>query len=339
MTARLATFAVACGLASGPAAWAGCELHAVASLPIKEIGGRMFVPGQIGDQRVDFMIDPATHTTLLQAAARRFGISPDNMHELDRPAILGDEAGETVLPGTDQPVPTRLAVEHLMLHVGGSVADLGGPDAVVVLGLDMLAGYDVEFDPARKTMTLFQNKGCQGAWLGYWDKNAARAEMLANIEHHPNVEFYNSYNYPNVTLRMSVDGREFKAALDPALAETELSFTAAHDLGAQREGDPIGYERDLVRGHEEPLWSHQFAKAQLGGEAIPTPTFKLRGFKGGAGAAVRRGSSEDMALGADFFLSHRVLISYSQHKVYFTYAGTRLFLGATPETPAAISAR
>jgi hypothetical protein len=47
----------------------------------------------------------------------------------------------------------------------------------------------------------------------------------------------------------------------------------------------------------------------------------------------------DMLLGADFFLSHHILISNSQHKLYFTYNGGPVFdltMGAAaPPPPAA----
>ena len=45
-----------------------------------------------------------------------------------------------------------------------------------------------------------------------------------------------------------------------------------------------------------------------------------------------------MLLGADFFRSHRVLVSHSQHKMYFTYVGGPVFsferrARAAPEVP------
>jgi hypothetical protein len=39
-----------------------------------------------------------------------------------------------------------------------------------------------------------------------------------------------------------------------------------------------------------------------------------------------------MLLGADFFLSHRILISDSQKKVYFTYNGGPVFNVGKPVT-------
>jgi hypothetical protein len=36
----------------------------------------------------------------------------------------------------------------------------------------------------------------------------------------------------------------------------------------------------------------------------------------------------DMLLGSDFLRAHRVLVARSQRKMYFTYAGGTVFLGA-----------
>jgi hypothetical protein len=45
------------------------------------------------------------------------------------------------------------------------------------------------------------------------------------------------------------------------------------------------------------------------------------------GSLVPRGFEDlpPMLLGADFLLAHRVLVSHSQRKVYFTYAGGPVF--------------
>jgi hypothetical protein len=143
-----------------------------------------------GSRWVDFLVDLATRTTLLQSAARRFGISPDNRRSLDRVAVLGDGQTPVTLAGTGQHVPSQLAVHDLPLRVRGTVPDLGGPDAVAVPGMDLLGSFDVEFDPAHKVLNLFKSAGCKKALLAYWDKQASRVEMLADIyDHHINETF------------------------------------------------------------------------------------------------------------------------------------------------------
>ena len=48
----------------------------------------------------------------------------------------------------------------------------------------------------------------------------------------------------------------------------------------------------------------------------------------------------DMLLGADFFLSHRIYVANSQHKLYFTYNGGPVFnLGAKPKGAQTVDAK
>jgi tetratricopeptide (TPR) repeat protein len=62
-------------------------------------------------------------------------------------------------------------------------------------------------------------------------------------------------------------------------------------------------------------WLAPFSSFKIGDEEIKN--FKMRMGDLGIGA--------DMLLGADFFLAHRVLVSNSQHKIYFTYNGGPVF--------------
>ena len=58
-----------------------------------------------------------------------------------------------------------------------------------------------------------------------------------------------------------------------------------------------------------------FASFKVGDEEIRNP--RLRG------GDTREGA--DMLLGADFFVSHRIYVSSTQRKMYFTYNGGRVF--------------
>lgn len=342
MSARLLGLLLTAALLAAPAAQAGCQLRAVASLPMKEIGGRVFIPGAIGQHPVDFLVDLAAPTTLLQAAARDFGITPDMLHALDHEAVLGTGGGDVTLAGADQPIPSTLVIQNMPLRIRGTVANLGERDAVAILGLDLLAQYDIEFDPVRKAINLFQSDGCRQAWLGYWDKHAAHADMIANITQHPNDPFYTDYNFPNIMLRATVDGRAIKAAFDSGEARTVLSLTAAHELGVERRGDPQFRERDLWDGREADVWLASVGSVALGDETLTPAVLGVRGFHGwgtGPGMAMSRETGAEMILGADFLLTHRVLVSYSQNKVYFSPAEGQTFLGATPILPAGVSSR
>jgi hypothetical protein len=82
----------------------------------------------------------------------------------------------------------------------------------------------------------------------------------------------------------------------------------------------VGYGKNSVDS-----WTGQFETFAIGDEVIRNPRIRF------ADLAQHTGDSQaGMLLGADFLHSHRVLVSRSQGKLYFTYAGGTVF----PRPPA-----
>jgi tetratricopeptide (TPR) repeat protein len=77
------------------------------------------------------------------------------------------------------------------------------------------------------------------------------------------------------------------------------------------------------KGHESSI--ARFETLDLGGEKIRNARLFI--------SEVDISSIGDMLLGADFFLSHRIFISTTQSKIYFTYNGGRVFDLGTAEKP------
>jgi tetratricopeptide (TPR) repeat protein len=97
-------------------------------------------------------------------------------------------------------------------------------------------------------------------------------------------------------------------------------------------GDPgvvvAGYGQGVTQRSYTQTYLAPFTSFKFGGEEIKTFKLGVSDTKLGF----------DMLLGADFFLSHRVFVSNSQHKVYFTYNGGPVFtmkLAGGAEAPAA----
>jgi hypothetical protein len=328
---------------SGLSAQAACNLELFAALPLKAENGRLFIPGMIGEHPVDYMVDPGSPTVLLQAAERDFGITPDNYRSLPQKAIMGDMVKQATL-GPDADHNVALSVEHLPIRTGGTLANFGSPQAVALLGMDFLANYDVEIDAAHQTLNLFRPSGCETARLAYWTKHYVAADMVANITRPINFPPYTVYNYPHINIRVSVNGHDMLAALNPGYKDSSLSLTAAHTAGIDTSGSPdAGSVPDVFDGYSTRAWMGSFGAVALGSETIAPAQILFRSFNPPAGSrpAVvggllprQRDEGDDMVLGADFFLSHRVLISYSQNKVYFSPVEGRTFLGGTPSLPA-----
>jgi len=326
-------------LATGTAQ-AACNLELSASLPLKVENGRMFVPGYIGEHPVEYLVDLAAMNTLLVAAGREYGVTPDNFRSLPLKAVMGDMQKQATL-GPDADHNVALAVDHLPIRLGGSLANFGSPQAVAALGMDFFAHFDVEFDAAHQTLNLFSPHGCESAKLAYWTKHYVAADMVANVTRPLNVEPYTVYNFPHINMRVSVNVHEMLAAIDTGYQNSSLSLAAAHTAGIESgaETDPAP---DVFDGYSNRAWLGSADQIALGSETIAAAKPHIQSFRPPAGsttatigniAANTRNLGDDMVLGADFFLSHRVLVSYSQNKVYFSPIEGQTFLGATPSLP------
>ena len=71
-----------------------------------------------------------------------------------------------------------------------------------------------------------------------------------------------------------------------------------------------------------PSWLAPVASFKIGDEEVRNTRLRI---------AAMSLPNTDMLLGADFFLSHRVYVANSQHRIYFTYNGGPVFnLASTP---------
>jgi len=336
------------GTAFAASAQAACNLELSASLPLKTENGRLFIPGYIGEHPVEYLVDLGAPNTLLQAAGNAYGITPDNFRSLPLKAVMGDAEKQATL-GPDADHNVALAVQHLPMRLHGSLANFGSALAVATLGMDFFAHYDVEFDAAHQTLKLFTPTGCESAKLAYWSKHYVAADMVANITRPLNVEPYTVYNFPHIQMRVSVNGHDMLAAIDTGNKDSSLSLAAARVAGVDSEGAPeTDSVPDVFDGYSSPARLGSFDKIALGSETIAAAKAKIHSFNPPAGSAVARTGDllvksrnvgDDMVLGADFLISHRVLVSYSQNKVYFSPAEGQTFLGATPVLPTDVSSR
>ena len=335
-------------LTASAGAQAACNLELAATLPLKIENGRLFIPGNIGEHPVEYLVDLGAPNTLLQAAGREYGITPDNFRSLPLRAIMGDAEKQATL-GPDADHNVALSVDRLPMRLAGSLANFGSAGQVATLGMDFFAHYDVEFDAAHGTLNLFRPAGCEGAKLAYWTKRYAVADMVANITRPLNVEPYTVYNFPHIRLRVAVNGHDMMADINTGFKDSALSLAAAHEAGIDTDKAPeTDAVPDVFDGYSSRAWTASVDKIALGAEIVPAAKVKVRSFNppvgsapAGTGALLTHGRNvgDDMMLGADFLIGHRVLVSYSQNKVYFSPAEGQTYLGATPVLPTDTAAR
>jgi hypothetical protein len=172
--------------------------------------------------------------------------------------------------------------------------------------------------------------------------------MVANRQGHNNFPPYTSYNYPQMNIRLQVDGKEMLAAIDTGYSQSTLSTSAAHAAGLAAGGEGVAEiepTADLFNGFPAPTWSGSVGAVTLGQETIMPAKFAFRSFaREGAvdtGGHMRRFRYEgdDMMLGADFLIAHRVFVSQSQLKVYFSPQENATFLGGEIKSATPVAGR
>jgi tetratricopeptide (TPR) repeat protein len=116
-----------------------------------------------------------------------------------------------------------------------------------------------------------------------------------------------------------VNGAQITVLFDTGASTSVLSLSAASRAGVKPDMAGVveaGYSTGIGRGAVK-TYIAPFASFKIG-DAEEVKNTRLR-------MADINLSQGDMLLGADFFLSHHVLVANSQHRLYFTYNGGPVF--------------
>jgi predicted aspartyl protease len=322
-----------CAVLISGGADAACQFVKVATVKIMADGNRFFIPGSINGQDVLFMVDTGAEFSLLSegaAGALGLGVSQTGGQMY---GVTGNAINVGVARVADMSFG-GWSGHNVYLRVAGEDVTLRRGRVVAILGQDFLHNFDVEFDVKNSVVNLFQPKDCEDANLAYWSDSYNVVDMLGHDRgsHH-------------VLVAAKVNDMEMRALLDSGAPFSSLTETTSLALGVGPDSPgvvPVG-EVHGIAGAPVDAWMGVYASFTLDQETIKPA--KLR-FHRVAKIAPGVGSRIDtallriqMILGADFIRSHRILISNSQQKVYFTYAGGAAFQTVGPRwTPEAESA-
>ncbi len=192
--------------------------------------------------------------------------------------------------------------------VGGSEVGAAG-----LLGQNFLAKLDVEYDFANGMARLFRAEDCKNELLAYWVKpGQSYSQMDIEREERERGRLH--------TVGVAyVNGMKIRVKFDTGAWTSMLSVKAAARAGIKIDSAGVvdaGYARGIGRGV-----SKQYI--------APVASFKIGDSEEIQNTRLRIADVElndsDMLLGADFFVSHRVYVANSEHKLYLTYNGGAVF--------------
>lgn len=315
-------------VSAGPL-WAQCKMGRLGELKPVIAHSRIYVPGKVDGKDVLFMVDSGADTLLFAAEATALGL-PVGGYSGDSFGATGHERsdGEATLASLEIGLWSGHDITlRAVGSLGGETFD--GIPVVGVLGEDILSHFDVEIDIKNQRFSLYQMTGCADANLAYWTDSY-------------NVVDIGGYDsrQPRLRLAGALNGSPVSMLLDTGAPYSAVSLDVARALGL----DPGGpgtkavEQASGVHGQAEAAWVGTFASFVLDQEKIAPA--KIRFFKfAQAGPEIgsrlsRRALSVDMLLGFDFIRAHRVMISHSQKKFYFSYSGGQPFSVPKPSEPA-----
>lgn len=300
----LALALLAIALPSPAAEPAKCRLLKIAEWPVKLERDLPVIEGAINGRQVGILLDTGASVSLLtNAAAERLGLFTYGTSQL----MSG-------IGGTSRLREARLeelrigdAVQKGMSVRVGVERDFPGID--FILGDDFFQQMDVEFDYARSVIRLFKPRDCRGAFLAYWNADALQVPMVTDRM---------------VMVPARINGRAVTALLDSGASSSVVTLQLAEKLGLKAGSEAMvasgcgtGIGADIVRS-----WVARFDAVEIGDERIRDARLRVveHWDHGTFGA-----DSLEFLLGTDFLRSHRVFVSRSQRKVYFSHVGGPVF--------------
>jgi tetratricopeptide (TPR) repeat protein len=289
---------ISCAIAQGK-----CELNQVAELPITMTGLRPLITAQVNGRDARFLLDSGSFYSLMSTA-----VAADLNLKLSVSGMTirgtGGDARTWLTKVADFAFLGATFHDVEFLVSGSEVGSSG------VIGQNLLSHFDVEYDLAKGAIRLFKPEGCSRTKLAYWVAGQAFSLMDISALERSN---------PHTIGVAHVNGQKIKAMFDTGAATSVLALSAARNIGIDIKAPGVveaGYEYGIGRGMAKSYIA-PVASFKIGDdEEIKNTRLRV--------ADIRLGDA-DMLIGADFFLSHRVFVSNSQHKLYLTYNGGPVF--------------
>lgn len=309
---------------------AGCQMTKVATWHVTVENNRILVPGSINGTPVHFVIATDIESLVLAVPA----------HDLHLPPLMGArhvvihyaEGGPAAVDDIDI---DGFKGKDIVMHMIGRRMNFGKPDEIAVIGRDILGSYDVEFNLPEGKINLFHADGCQDSDMAYWTSHYNQLDM----EHHVR----------SIRVKATINGHEVLADINSGNPYTALSLAAAAQLGIEGSGTKVAPTHDFLADYPMDTWQRRVDSIVLDHEVIRQATLRLRqlqvsppllnfrpywdsetGYARPEMEFVPGSRFSDrgavLSLGVDFIRSHRMMISYNQYRVYFSYIPGEPFL-------------
>jgi len=297
-----------------------CRFLKIVEWPVRVVANHLVVDGEINGQKVGIMLDTGATMSAIERQSAVFLKLPLRDAPGRRIVGIGGQT-QASLAVVDEFKLGEAATQSLQLMVIGDGTRRSPWD--MILGEDFLQRFDVEFDLAHDKVRLSQPRDCDGVSLAYWTKeNVAEVEIDALRDSQPRIEF-----------TVKVNERKVNAMLDSGAGISIIPLADVAALGITPDSPGV-VAAGMLGGMGErkvQVYTATFASFAMGNESIPDiriafgDMWKDSTLKSVGSNVGKRLNAEPMIVGADFLRAHRMLVSHSQRRLYFSYVGGPVF--------------
>jgi predicted aspartyl protease len=288
---------------------AGCSLGRLAEFPITMSNLQPLMEAKINGKDVRFLVDSGAFFSIISpASAKELGLPTSFAPPGFFMTGVGGSSAQASVAHVKEFTLAGVPLHNIDFIVGGSSP---GSDSVGFLGQNVLhIGNAVEYDLGHGVVRLFSAKGCEKTRLAYWVEGETAYSAIDIARTEP--------EHPFAMASAEVNGKPIRVIFDSGANLSVLSLKAAARAGVTPDspgvvpaGVSYGIGSATIATYVAP-----FASFKIGGEEIRNTKLRIADIDL---------ADADMLVGADFFLSHRIMVANGQHTLYFTYNGGPVF--------------
>jgi len=275
-----------------------CKLHRLATFPITYHEGIFTVPVMVNGVEKKFMIDTGGYASAInEDVAKAMGIPLKKIIGVNH-IDAGSKVAEHWVTVDSLKLGNFEGKKFDLVAAGGS----GGDSFDGVLAPDVLRNFDIEFDFANQTMTLFKPHACDGRAV-YWTQAYLSLPMRITDSGHARIT-------------VNIDGKDVGAIVDTGASFSMIAQRdAARIFDIKPDGGSPADAETIVSGNGGTLAAHaySFKTLSLGEIALNHPNVRLYD-----GSNILRLEGTSFVLGMSELRFLHLYLAYKERELYIS---------------------